>query len=107
MMIWADASHVQEQLQRDHVSKVVAYNQNIVNGMTAFIPVQEILSDFSAQDLADVADALDCYERTINVGCVGDVEEGEMHVESTTAWASRFIRHVLKQTQEKQHDCGN
>jgi len=40
-----------------------------------------------------VADGLDGYEKTVNVGNV--TGEGDDHLESTTAYAARFIRTML------------
>ena len=48
---------------------------------------------FSREDLEAVADGLDGYEKTVNVGNV--TGEGDDHLESTTAYAARFIRAML------------
>ena len=46
--------------------------------------------DFSREELEAVAAGLDTYEKTVNVGNV--TGEGDDHLESTTAYAARFIR---------------
>jgi hypothetical protein len=48
---------------------------------------------FSREDLEAVAAGLDGYEKTVNVGNV--TGEGDDHLESTTAYAARFIRAML------------
>ena len=48
---------------------------------------------FSREDLEAVADGLDGYEKTVNVGNV--TGGGDDHLESTTAYAARFIRAML------------
>ena len=48
---------------------------------------------FSREDLEAVADGLDGYEKTVNVGNV--TGGGDDHLESTTAYAARFIRTML------------
>ena len=60
----------------------------------------DALFGFRRDDLQDIADGLDAYERTVNVGNV--TGDGDELVESTTAAAARFIRAALKQQQEKQ-----
>lgn len=58
----------------------------------------EVLGKFSRSDLSDVADSLDAgYEREINVGQASGQEpgDGDTFVESTTAYAARFIRAFL------------
>lgn len=51
------------------------------------------LHGFSREDLEAIAEGLDTYERTVNVGNV--TGEGDCHLESTTAAAARFIRSAL------------
>ena len=48
---------------------------------------------FSREELEAVAASLDTYEKTVNVGNV--TGEGDDHLESTTAYAARFIRAML------------
>lgn len=50
---------------------------------------------FTLTDLEDVADGLESgYEKTVNVGAA--IEPGhDVHLESTTAYAARFIRAIL------------
>ena len=48
---------------------------------------------FSREELEAVAAGLDTYEKTVNVGNV--TGEGDDHLESTTAYAARFIRAML------------
>ncbi len=49
---------------------------------------------FDPEMLSDMADGLDCYEKTVNVGAA--IEPGmDVHLESTTAAAARFIRAYL------------
>ena len=55
--------------------------------------------DFSREDLEAVADGLDGYEKTVNVGNV--TGGGDDHLESTTAYAARFIRAMLAATEAK------
>ena len=54
---------------------------------------------FSREDLEAVADGLDGYEKTVNVGNV--TGEGDDPLESTTAYAARFIRAMLAATEAK------
>jgi len=54
---------------------------------------------FSREDLEAVADGLDGYEKTVNVGNV--TGEGDDHLESTTAYAARFIRAMLAAPEAK------
>ena len=56
-------------------------------------PAPSIPDGFSREDLEAVADGLDGYEKTVNVGNV--TGEGDDHLESTTAYAARFIRTML------------
>lgn len=56
-----------------------------------FVP--SVPDGFSREDLEAVADGLDGYEKTVNVGNV--TGEGDDHLESTTAYAARFIRTML------------
>lgn len=48
---------------------------------------------FSRDDLEAVADGLDTYEQTVNVG--NNMGLGDEYLESTTAYAARFIRAML------------
>jgi hypothetical protein len=57
------------------------------------LPVPSVPEGFSREDLEAVADGLDGYEKTVNVGNV--TGEGDDHLESTTAYAARFIRTML------------
>ena len=52
-----------------------------------------IPEDFSREELEAVAAGLDTYEKTVNVGNV--TGEGDDHLESTTAYAARFIRAMI------------
>lgn len=54
---------------------------------------------FSREDLEAVADGLDGYEKTVNVGNV--TGGGDDHLESTTAYAARFIRAMLAAPEAK------
>jgi hypothetical protein len=54
---------------------------------------------FSREDLEAVADGLDGYEKTVNVGNV--TGGGDDHLESTTAYAARFIRAMLAAPETK------
>ena len=56
-------------------------------------PAPSVPEGFSREDLESVADGLDGYEKTVNVGNV--TGEGDDHLESTTAYAARFIRAML------------
>ena len=56
-------------------------------------PAPSVPDGFSREDLEAVADGLDGYEKTVNVGNV--TGEGDDHLESTTAYAARFIRAML------------
>lgn len=51
------------------------------------------ISGFCKEALMAVVDGLDRYEKTVNVGQVFDGPD--MHLESTTAYAARFIRSML------------
>ena len=61
--------------------------------------VPNVPEGFSREDLEAVADGLDGYEKTVNVGNV--TGEGDDHLESTTAYAARFIRAMLAATEAK------
>lgn len=61
-------------------------------------PAPSVPDGFSREDLEAVADGLDGYEKTVNVGNV--TGEGDDHLESTTAYAARFIRAMLAATPE-------
>ena len=62
------------------------------------VPAPSVPDGFSREDLEAVADGLDGYEKTVNVGNV--TGEGDDHLESTTAYAARFIRTMLAATPE-------
>ena len=65
-------------------------------GVDGYVPAQpapSVPDGFSREDLEAVADGLDGYEKTVNVGNV--TGEGDDHLESTTAYAARFIRTML------------
>ena len=61
--------------------------------VTGAQPAPSVPDGFSREDLEAVADGLDGYEKTVNVGNV--TGEGDDHLESTTAYAARFIRAML------------
>ena len=61
--------------------------------------VPSVPEGFSREDLEAVADGLDGYEKTVNVGNV--TGEGDDHLESTTAYAARFIRAMLAAPEAK------
>jgi len=56
-------------------------------------PAPSVPEGFSREELEAVAASLDTYEKTVNVGNV--TGEGDDHLESTTAYAARFIRAML------------
>ena len=56
-------------------------------------PAPSVPEDFSREELEAVAAGLDTYEKTVNVGNV--TGEGDDHLESTTAYAARFIRAMI------------
>ena len=56
-------------------------------------PSPSVPEGFSREELEAVAAGLDTYEKTVNVGNV--TGEGDDHLESTTAYAARFIRAML------------
>lgn len=60
--------------------------------------VPSVPEGFSREDLEAVADGLDGYETTVNVGNV--TGGGDDHLESTTAYAARFIRAMLAKAPE-------
>ena len=62
-------------------------------------PAPSVPDGFSREDLEAVADGLDGYEKTVNVGNV--TGEGDDHLESTTAYAARFIRAMLAAPEAK------
>lgn len=53
----------------------------------------DTLHGFNRDDLEAIADGLDGYEKTVNVG--NTTGDGDEHIESTTAAAARFIRAAL------------
>ena len=61
--------------------------------------VPSVPEGFSREDLEAVADGLDGYEKTVNVGNV--TGGGDDHLESTTAYAARFIRAMLAAPEPK------
>ena len=62
-------------------------------------PAPSVPDGFSREDLEAVADGLDGYEKTVNVGNV--TGGGDDHLESTTAYAARFIRAMLAAPETK------
>ena len=66
-------------------------------------PAPSVPEGFSREDLEAVAAGLDGYEKTVNVGNV--TGEGDDHLESTTAYAARFIRTMLAAALEAK-PCG-
>ena len=87
--IWKKRALEAEDLNRKFVAEI--------NGPTYMgDPAQHAPSvpdGFSREDLEAVADGLDGYEKTVNVGNV--TGGGDDHLESTTAYAARFIRAML------------
>ena len=77
--------------------------QKIANGAKLYAlpvpPAPSVPDGFSREDLEAVADGLDGYEKTVNVGNV--TGEGDDHLESTTAYAARFIRAMLAAPEAK------
>lgn len=67
--------------------------------VTGAQPVPSVPEGFSREDLEAVADGLDGYEKTVNVGNV--TGGGDDHLESTTAYAARFIRAMLAAPEAK------
>ena len=61
--------------------------------------VPSVPEGFSREDLEAVADGLDGYEKTVNVGNV--TGGGDDHLESTTAYAARFIRAMFAAPETK------
>ena len=61
--------------------------------------VPSVPEGFSREDLEAVADGLDGYEKTVNVGNV--TGGGDDHLESTTAYAARFIRAMFAALETK------
>ena len=61
--------------------------------------VPSVPEGFSREDLEAVVDGLDGYEKTVNVGNV--TGGGDDHLESTTAYAARFIRAMLATPETK------
>ena len=65
-------------------------------GVDGYVPAQpapSVPEGFNREDLEAVVDGLDGYEKTVNVGNV--TGGGDDHLESTTAYAARFIRAML------------
>ena len=62
-------------------------------GYVSAQPTPSVPEDFSREELEAVAAGLDTYEKTVNVGNV--TGEGDDHLESTTAYAARFIRAMI------------
>ena len=75
-------------LDEEDRDRIVAWRQG-----TSTKPAPSVPDGFSREDLEAVADGLDGYEKTVNVGNV--TGEGDDHLESTTAYAARFIRTML------------
>ena len=63
------------------------------DGYVSAQPAPSVPEDFSREELEAVAAGLDTYEKTVNVGNV--TGEGDDHLESTTAYAARFIRAMI------------
>ena len=61
--------------------------------------VPSVPEGFSREDLEAVADGLDGYEKTVNVG--NATGGGDDHLESTTAYAARFIRAMFAAPETK------
>jgi len=92
--IWKKRALEAEDLNRKFIAEI--------NGPTHMgepaQPAPSVPDGFSREDLEAVADGLDGYEKTVNVGNV--TGEGDDHLESTTAYAARFIRTMLAATPE-------
>ncbi len=87
--IWKKRALEAEDLNRKFIAEI--------NGPTHMgepaQPAPSVPDGFSREDLEAVADGLDGYEKTVNVGNV--TGEGDDHLESTTAYAARFIRAMI------------
>ena len=87
--IWKKRALEAEDLNRKFVAEI---NGPAYMGEPAQ-PTPSVPEDFSREELEAVADGLDTYEKTVNVGNV--TGEGDDHLESTTAYAARFIRAMI------------
>ena len=76
--------------QKDHA--LHAWNASL-SASAAQPGAEPVLQEFNREDLEGVADGLDTYEKTVNVG--NNTGLGDEHLESTTAYAARFIRAYL------------
>jgi hypothetical protein len=74
-----------------HIAQAVA--DGTITSAYIMQPAPSVPEGFSREDLEAVAAGLDGYEKTVNVGNV--TGEGDDHLESTTAYAARFIRAML------------
>ena len=80
-----------------HIAQVVV--EGTITPAYIMHPAPNVPEGFSREDLEAVADGLDGYEKTVNVGNV--TGEGDEHLESTTAYAARFIRAMLAAPEAK------
>ena len=80
-----------------HIAQVVV--EGTITPAYITHPAPSVPEGFSREDLEAVADGLDGYEKTVNAGNV--TGEGDSHLESTTAYAARFIRAMLAATEAK------
>jgi hypothetical protein len=74
-----------------HIAQAVA--DGTITSAYIMQPAPSVPEGFSREDLEAVAAGLGGYEKTVNVGNV--TGEGDDHLESTTAYAARFIRAML------------
>lgn len=66
----------------------------------------DTLHGFTRDDLEAIADSLDDYPKTVNVGPSGHDHHVDVHVESDTAAAARFIRAALAASGVQEVDRG-
>ena len=87
--IWKKRALEAEDLNRKFVAEIngPAYTREPAQ------PSPSVPEGFSREELEAVVAGLDTYEKTVNVGNV--TGEGDDHLESTTAYAARFIRAML------------
>ena len=88
----------EEEKQNELLARIIALEEKIDAMPQCTQPAPSVPEGFSREDLEAVADGLDGYEKTVNVGNV--TGEGDDHLESTTAYAARFIRTMLAATPE-------
>lgn len=107
--LYAGAPPVVQELSDERIRELIAEHlggggdlMTYTRAILGAAQERKALHGFDREDLDAIADGLDGYDKTVNVGEV--TGEGDQLLESTTAAAARFIRAVLKAATSPQKD---